>query len=179
MKRFPQIVVVGALLVSLALPMSLSQAQSGPAAPPATSGTSRGYGPGMMPGWGGSGMMGGWFGDPATAAKFTQQRLAFIKSEIKVTPAQTPLWDKFAATVEDNARRMGSQRATLFERDSSNDTLVDRLELREEMMAVQLDSMKQTVAALRPLYASFDPSQQAVAEQLMEFGIMMPASGMF
>jgi LTXXQ motif family protein len=157
-----------------------------------------GYGPGMMGGYGGSngpgmmwgsggfgpGMTGGrgggpaWSNDATTVGNLAEGQLAFLKAELKITPQQGSLWNHFAATVTANARKMAGERGVLIERDGTNDSLSDRLDMREEIMATALDAMRKTDAALKPLYAALDDGQKQLADRFLGFP-MMPFGGMF
>ena len=196
MIRFRHALLASALVLSLGLPLAGAQAQGGPPATqgpgygrgygmmsggygPAMMGAYGGYGPGMMIGGGGAagygpGMMwgwrGGWSSDPKAADDFVQRRLAFEKAGLKITAQQSPLWEKYAETVRANAKAMVAQRSVLASRDGSQDSLPDRLQIREELLAVQADSMRKENAALRPLYAALDANQKALADDFMGFG---------
>ena len=41
-------------------------------------------------------------------SEHVEGRLAFLKTELKITDAQLPLWNSFAQAVRDNAKAMGS-----------------------------------------------------------------------
>jgi hypothetical protein len=143
-------------------------------------------GPGMMRGGGpgyGPGMMGGRYGggrssDPQAIDAFVVRQLAFEKAGLKITAQQMPLWDKFAATVRANAKAMAAQRTILATRDNSHDSLPDRLHIREQLMAVQTESLHKSIADLRPLYDALDANQKALAEDFLAVG-MGAGSGMF
>lgn len=133
-----------------------------------------GYGPGMMWGGGGGygpGMMWGWAADPATAENAIEGRLAFLKAELRITAQQSALWDKYAAAMRDSAKSMYERHRSLFERDWADESLPQRLELREQLMTVGLDSMRKTDAALKPLYAALDENQKKIADEYMGFGM--------
>ncbi|HWE72220.1 MAG TPA: Spy/CpxP family protein refolding chaperone [Stellaceae bacterium] len=190
MTLFYRTVIASALVLSLSVPAAWAQAQA--AQPQSTQpapqerGGPGGYGPGMM--WGdgygpdiirgggyGPGMMqalrGGRFGDQQAADSFVQRRLAFEKAGLKITLQQTPLWDKYAESVRANAKTVAAQREIIATRDGSQDSLPDRLQVRQELMAVQLDSMRKMITALRPLYASLDTEQKAQVDSFIGFGV--------
>ena len=131
-------------------------------------------GPGMMWGWGG----GGWGDDPSTAESFAEGRLAFLKAALKIAPPQEALWRKYADTVRTNTKEMFQRHKTLFESAQANENLPQRLEKREELMALNLDAMRKTDTALKPLYAALDENQKNLADRFIGFQ-MMPFAGMF
>src|SRR5579864_8933540 len=69
-------------------------------------------------------------------------RLAFLKTELKITDAQLPLWNKFAQAVRDNAKAMGSvmQGGTMGMNQSVK--LPDKLAMREKMMTAHLEALR-------------------------------------
>ncbi len=203
MSRFRQALIGSALLIALCLPLGFAQAQGGPPAGPPAAAQGRGDGPGMMGGYGygpgmmgydgrGAGMMGEgygpgmmWgrggpdrFGDAQSSEKFVAGQLAFLKVELSITQQQMPLWDKYAEAVQAGAKSMYERHKTLFDRDPTNETLTQRLDLREQLMFERLDTLRKTDAALKPLYAAFDDNQKKVADQFIGFP-MGPFHGMF
>ncbi|HKT20445.1 MAG TPA: Spy/CpxP family protein refolding chaperone [Stellaceae bacterium] len=197
MARFHRTLTACALAISLALPAGIAAAQMGPGRGPQAAsdqngsgsgpGYRQGYGTGMMFGggsgrgmmWGyGPGMMfgGGWgpgmmwgYGGPGvrSGVNFSEGQLAFLKTELKITPQQMPLWDKYADAVRQSAKTMYEQHRSLFDRDWSRASLPERLDGREQMIALRLETLKATDAALKPLYAALDEEQKEIADQFL------------
>ena len=188
---FCRALIAGALVLSLGLPVAWGQG-----GPPATSqgqGNDRGYGPGMMGrGYGyGLDMMGGGYGpgmmwgggdrrvrDASTAESSAEGHLAFLKTELKIKSQQLPLWDKYAEATRANVKTMYEGHKALFERAQADQPLPQQLDQREQIMALNLDAMRKTDAALKPLYAALDDNQKQIADRYLGFG-MMPLGGMF
>lgn len=124
-----------------------------------------GMGKGMMQG------MGGARGDASMCARMTSHiegRLAFLKAELKITPEQESLWNDYAASVRDNAQAMTTRCASMMSEGGKNETnLPDRLDAHEQFMAAQLDALRATSKALKPLYAALSDTQKQVANQLI------------
>jgi hypothetical protein len=117
-------------------------------------------GPGMMH-WGSSGSMCG------AMAGHIDGRLAYIKAELKITDAQESLWNNYAAAARDSANTMVARCTTMMARHSgSTASLPDRLDQNEQLMAAQLDALRATNKALKPLYAALSDSQKQGADQL-------------
>lgn len=183
MIRFRTALTVAAVMISFSLPLEMAMAQMGPGGPPATSGQGYGYGPGMMGGRGGygygPGMMGGYgpgsgmmdwmfgYGDDSARIDYIDGRLAFVKAELKITPAQTPLWDKFAEAVRANAKTISERRMPLFDQSYWTEPLPQRLDQQEKAMAAHLDALRQTSAAIKPLYAALGDAQKKTADTLL------------
>lgn len=121
---------------------------------------SNGMGPWMMGRGGGSGH--------AMCNAMTghiEGRLAFIKAELKITDAQEALWNAYAAAARDNAGVMRGRCAATMSRTSAL-SLPDRLDQHEQIMAAQLDAVRASNKALKPLYAALNDGQKQAADQL-------------
>ena len=125
-------------------------------------------GPGMM-GYGamGPGMMGGSAETMCGAmASHIEGRLGYIKAELKVTDAQEPLWNAYAAAARENANTMIARCNTMMGKRGSQESLPDRLDQNEQLMAAHLDAVRAMGKALKPLYAALSDSQKKTADQL-------------
>ncbi len=108
-------------------------------------------------------------------------RLAFLKTELKITDVQTPQWNAFADAFRANARRIPEMRNTMMQGGMMGEggqslSAPDRLDRMERMMTTMLDATKATKSALGPLYAVLSDDQKKTADQLirgpMGMGIM-------
>jgi hypothetical protein len=127
-------------------------------------------GPGMM-GFGGMGawMMGGSGSAEAMCSAMgshIEGRLAYIKAELKVTDAQESLWNAYAVAARDNAKTMVARCTTMMGKRDSKVSLPDRLDQNEQLMAAQLDAVRASNNALKPLYAALSEGQRKAADQL-------------
>jgi hypothetical protein len=125
-------------------------------------------GPGMM-GYGamGPGMMGGSAEAMCSAmASHIEGRLGYVKAELKVTDAQEPLWNAYAAAARENANTMIARCTTMMGKRGSQVSLPDRLDQNEQLMAAHLGSVRAIDKALKPLYAALSDSQKKTADQL-------------
>jgi len=129
---------------------------------------------GGMPMMGGPGCMGmmGMMG----MADRVEGRIAFLKTELKITEAQMPQWNAFADALRSNASRMSGMPATMMQggmmgQEGAPMTAPDRLERMEKMMSAMLESVKATKAALMQLYAVLTDEQKKTADQLIH-GVM-------
>jgi LTXXQ motif family protein len=139
------------------------------------------YGP-MMGGWGfgSQGMMGyggmgpsmmggrgyGQFTCTAMAGHVDGQ-LAYLKAELKITAAQETLWKSYEAAARDNANAMLAHCTAMMDRSNSAGlSLPDRLTRHEQFMADQLEALRATTKAFKPLYAAFSASQKKDADQM-------------
>ena len=136
-------------VAAVGLAPALAQTAPGPANSTAAPGEARRHGMGrMMPG------------------QFVDGRIAFLKAELKITPAQETQWQQVAAAMHENAKAL-DQTITTGRQNRTDRNAVQRLELREEFAKVRADNDARLLAAFKPLYASLSPEQQQMANQLV------------
>jgi hypothetical protein len=123
----------------------------------------------MMSGAGGMPMM-------AAMAGHVEGRLPFLKTELKITDAQLPLWNAVADAIRANAKSMGEMmRGAMGAHQTA--TLPDRLAMREKMITGHLEALRKFKTALDPLYAALSDEQKKTADEIMPapmgMGMMM------
>ena len=113
---------------------------------------------GMMQG----GMMGG-----GMMFRYVEGRLAFLKAELKITPAQDAPWTKFADALRAAAKKA---QAAMPARPPGGPmqpgSAVERMTRHEAMLAARLEAMRTIKAAFEPLYAALDEGQKKLADTL-------------
>ncbi len=123
----------------------------------------------------GQGMMGG-MGDKGAQGSMMcgrmvghiEGRLAFLKTELKITAEQETLWNAYASAVRDNAKSMTSHCASIMDEDSDKTpSLPDRLDAQEQFMLARLDALRAAGKALKPLYAALSDEQKQLADQFI------------
>lgn len=130
---------------------------------PGFGGYGPGYGPGMMGGGpgmmgGGPGMMMGWghgrmfAGKDTDIARFQQERLGELKSQLGITAEQQPAWDAFAARAAEQAKVMQALR------NDGSATMPERMQQRQKAMASMSESFTR-------LYEVLTPQQRELFEQ--------------
>jgi hypothetical protein len=175
-----KIIALLALIAGLAAAPVLAQQQSHeqhhPAGmgPPAMGSLGGGMYGGAMPGMGGMPMIGMMrttgeegMGGMAMMAGHVEGRLAFLKTELKITESQLPLWNAVADAMRANAKSMSAMMSGGMMAGSQTATLPDKLALREKMISAHLDALRRFKAAVDPLYAAFSPEQKKTADQLL------------
>jgi hypothetical protein len=115
---------------------------------------------GMMPG--GFGMQDGMIGK-MMAPEHVEGRIAFLRTELKITDAQQPLWEAVAAALRENAHAS----AAMMQQETDAGGLPASLEERERQLSARLESLQRLRAAVEPFYASLDEAQKAAADSLM------------
>ena len=160
-------------------------AQTG-AAPPTATGTPSaasqampmpGMPMGSMPGASGCmpmmGMMQMMMGQNAMAGH-VEGRIAFLKTELKITDAQPPLWNAVADAMRTTAKDTPSMPNCMSMMQSmmqTSGTLPEKLAAREKTAMAHLEAVRKLKAAVEPLYVALSDDQKKTADQLM-FGPM-------
>jgi protein CpxP len=93
-------------------------------------------------------------------------RIAFLKAELKITPAQETQWQQVAGAMHENANSL-DQAIKAARQDRGLMDAVQRLALRGQFAKVRAENDARLLAAFKPLYASLSPDQQQVANQLV------------
>jgi hypothetical protein len=100
-------------------------------------------------------------------------RLAYLKTELKITEAQMPQWNAFADAFRASGQKMAQHCAMMKEHGGAmmSADLPERLNMMEQHMTMHLDSLRAIKAAVQPLYAVLSDEQKKTANEIMK-GIM-------
>jgi protein CpxP len=125
-----------------------------------------------------------------TPSERVEARLAFARTQLKITDAQQPQWDNFANVLRKHARAMDErfqQRRAQWEaaraqnQGQSGDaarlqsaqpprpsvTAIERLERSQQRLAERSARLNEVVAAAKPLYAALSPEQKQMADGML------------
>lgn len=162
-------------------------AQTAPSAPGAATGPGM-MGPGMMgqgmmgqgmgPGMMGYGMMGGrgMYGDGAhdiggmLGSKHVEGRIAFLKTELKITEAQTTAWSAFADAMRNSAKIMDALDSSRQQTPPANPatvSVIDRMAQREAYLSARLKALTTLREAMSKLYPTLTEEQKTTANELI------------
>jgi len=95
-------------------------------------------------------------------------RIAYLKTEFKITDAQGLLFEKVANVMRENAKAMGDAAQSLRGDPNQPRTAIARLEARAKFAQLRADSETKMLAAFRPLYQAMSPDQQKAADEMFE-----------
>src|SRR5215472_3959224 len=176
-KMCASLAVILPLLGAPALAQQQEHKQHHPAGTPPAAGM---QGPGMqgggMPMMGMMRMMMGQDG-MGMMAGHVEGRLAFLKTELKITDAQLPLWNAVADAIRANGKSVSEMMSGGMMGSSQTATLPEKLAPREKMMTAHLEGLRRLKTAVDPLYAVLSPEQKKTADELvmgpMGMGMMM------
>ncbi len=95
-------------------------------------------------------------------------RIAFLKTELKITDAQGAAWNAFADALRANAESLGEVRASMTQAaGAAPPSLVDRLALQEKWLSSRLDGTRAIRSALSNLVGTLSDEQKKTADQLI------------
>jgi hypothetical protein len=94
-------------------------------------------------------------------------RIAFLKTELKITDAQAPQWNAFADVLRqlDKARR--DRWEQMHAAGAAQPNALERLQRRETMAEARAQQVKQYASAFRPLYVVLSDDQKKTADELL------------
>ena len=161
-----------ATLLAAALAASASAQSTGqePAAPvPQTTQSGAGHmpmGQGMMGQGMGMGMM-----SAMMAAPHVEGRIAFLKTELKITDAQQKLWNAVADEMRADAQTMMAMQPAMMTTGTAA-SLPDRLATREKLLSARLDALRKYQKTVDALYVALSDGQKKTADELLMPGMM-------
>lgn len=95
-------------------------------------------------------------------------RIAFLKTELKITDAQDAAWNAFADTLRTNAKKLGEVRASMMpQAGAGQQGVVDRLALQEKWLAARLEGTRAIKSALTSLVGILSDDQKKTADELL------------
>ena len=117
-------------------------------------------------GWGDGGWGRGMMGGRPKMGALVDGRLAYLKSELSITDAQTEAWDTYAAAVRARVelmQGMHEKMAGIMEKG----TATERMDARIAGMEAMLDSLNALKPATEGLYAVLTGEQKKLADELI------------
>lgn len=143
-------------------PPPVTQVQPAPGMP-------MGAGKGMMCSMMGQGGMMGM----ADMASHIDGHLAFIKAELKITPAQEDAWKGFADVLRASATSMTQMQGMPMGTPGAAQTVSQALDQKERLLATRLDNSKKLRTAWAKLDAALTSDQRKAAEGILIPRLMM------
>lgn len=138
---------------------------------------------GWWPRWGMGRMMMGQWGGPMSEYDSDQMlgridgRLAFLKTELKITEEQTPSWNELAgvirSTAESHNALMQGMLKEFHDGEFLKKTLPERLAYQQTHLEARLEQIKTVRVAVEKLYAKLSDEQKQAADD-----IVLPMMGM-
>ncbi len=179
MKRKSIIVIASVLALAMSAGAGQILAQQGPKGPGFMMPGAE-MGQGRMMGMPGRGMMGmgdcpmmGMMPGSAEMPAFGEGRIAFLKAELAITPAQQSAWDAYAAALKKNFASMQGMRQSMMMA-LEGKTAVERLDAHLAAMEGRHAALKEIKPSLATLYSALSDEQKKKADQVLTgMGCMM------
>lgn len=82
-----------------------------------------------------------------------EARIAFLRTELKITDAQASAWNAFADALRTNAKTLGMMRASMMmpQQSVGSPDLVEKLSIQEKWLAARLEGTRAMKSALSNL----------------------------
>jgi hypothetical protein len=116
------------------------------------------------------GMMGPGMGGMATIDR-VEGRIAFLRTELKITDAQAGAWNGFADALRANAKKLAEVRASMMPKPGDTQpqasTMADRLDLQEQWLLARLDGIRTMKSAFTKLNETLSDDQKKTANDLL------------
>lgn len=93
-------------------------------------------------------------------------RIAFLRTEIKITDGQLPQWNAYAEVLRQSAKSMAAMHGTMMQPTTPN-AFPDHAAYQVKMLSARLDAAKAGEAAGRALYAVLTDAQKKTADELL------------
>ena len=150
--------------------------QPTPPAPPGMGGMSMAD---MMRMMQGMRMMGPGMGGMSTIDR-VEGRIAFLRTELKITDAQASIWNAFADALRANAQKLGAIRAAMMPQPvaGSQQTLAERLDVQERWLLARLEGTRAIKPAFTNLVDTLSDDQKKTANELLAPHMGMGPMGM-
>jgi len=106
----------------------------------------------------------------ADMAKHMDGHIAFLKAELKITPAQEADWKAFADALRTSATNMASMRGMMG---GSTASVGQSFDQKERLLTTRLENTKRLHAAWTKLDATLTAEQRQAAQQVLVPHLMM------
>ncbi|TFV44536.1 Spy/CpxP family protein refolding chaperone [Bradyrhizobium niftali] len=108
-------------------------------------------------------------------------RVAFLRTELKITEAQKLVWNAFADALRANAKTLGEMRGSMMSQQGAGGAgLVEKLAFQEKWLAARLEGARAMKLTLTNLVSTFSDEQKKAADELLapQMGMMPMMSAM-
>jgi hypothetical protein len=92
--------------------------------------------------------------------------IAYLKAELKITPAQEALWEKVADAMRQQAKTMESAMGQMRGKHDQQESAIEHMEGMAKFAQLHAEGSQRMLTAFRPLYDSLSPDQKKAADEL-------------
>jgi hypothetical protein len=116
---------------------------------------------------------------PPLPGAMIDAHLAFLKTALKVTDAQTQAWDAVTDVLRDQAKRRDADMLARRKarKDAQPSDLPDMLQDRQHMAVEEADDLSRLLIAFKPFYVMLSAEQKETADHLFPTGPHGPGMG--
>ena len=100
-------------------------------------------------------------------SEMVEPRLAFLKTALKITDAQSKQWNAFADVMRKQAKDRDATMTAMRAYKDANLTVIDRMEQHQKMLTKAAANLSELIASAQPLYATFNDEQKRLADQFL------------
>ena len=93
-------------------------------------------------------------------------RIAYLATELKITPTQQAQWDRVAAAMRSNSQDMHKAFEGMRANRGTPKNAVERLEASAQVATLRTQADQRFLEAFKPLYASLSDQQKQTADEL-------------
>jgi periplasmic protein CpxP/Spy len=104
-----------------------------------------------------------------SAVEHTESRIVKLRSAIKITEAQVPLWDEVTLVMRENAKSMDAMSKARAE-SAKTMNAVERIKFHSQITEAQLEQQKKFIPPFEALYASMSDEQKATTDTIFLTG---------
>jgi protein CpxP len=98
-------------------------------------------------------------------------RIAYMKTALKITPAQERQWNAVADVIRKQAKAVDDERqARRAQPRPQSVSAIDRLQQRQQSMTASAARLNELVDVARPLYVSLNDEQKKTADEMLAAG---------
>ena len=101
-----------------------------------------------------------------TKTESVEQRIANLRTALKITADQEPKWEKVAQTMRENASAMQKLAAEKTVQAPQSMTAVEDLQTYEKFAEVHVTGLKALISSFDSLYKSMPDPQKKIADQV-------------
>jgi hypothetical protein len=98
-------------------------------------------------------------------------RIAFLRTELKITDAQADVWNAFATALRSNAQNLGAARRGMMGQMGAGQpqaqTLTQRLDAQERWLSARLEGTRSLKTAFTGLYGALSDEQKKTADEIL------------
>jgi hypothetical protein len=98
-------------------------------------------------------------------------RIAFLRTELEITEAQTSVWNAFATALRSNAQNLGAARRGMMGQMGAGQpqaqTLTQRLDAQERWLTARLEGTRSLKTAFTGLYGALSDEQKKTADEVL------------